>query len=124
MSPLRPPTGHVFRVERASGAVWYAKYRLPDGRQVQKKIGPAWGERGRPPVGWFTKRTAEAWLRDQMDLYEQYGWSWAYWAFREWDVMNIERTADAADKVNRPDTPLLRLFKTYFAQNKQFPGRD
>jgi hypothetical protein len=22
--------------------VWCAKYRFPDGRQVQKKIGPAW----------------------------------------------------------------------------------
>src|ERR1700688_3464211 len=43
-----PPTGHVFRVERARGPVWYAKYRLPDGRQVQKKIGPAWTARGRP----------------------------------------------------------------------------
>ncbi|HTU84780.1 MAG TPA: tyrosine-type recombinase/integrase [Solirubrobacteraceae bacterium] len=67
MSALRPPTGHVFRVERAHRPVWYAKYRLPDGRQVQKKIGPAWGERGRPPVGWFTQRTAEAWLRDLLD---------------------------------------------------------
>ena len=63
----------------------------------------------------------EEWLRDQMDLYERNGWSWAYWAFREWDVMNIERTADAADKVNRSDTPLLRLFKNYFARDKQFP---
>jgi hypothetical protein len=35
----------------------YAKYRLPDGRQVQRKFGPAWTERGRPPAGWFTKRT-------------------------------------------------------------------
>ena len=43
--------GHVFRVERARGPVWYAKYRLPDGRQVQKKIGPAWTERGRPAGG-------------------------------------------------------------------------
>ncbi|MBV8999997.1 MAG: site-specific integrase [Solirubrobacterales bacterium] len=67
MSAVRPPTGHVFRVERTAGPVWYAKYRLPDGRQVQKKIGPAWSERGRPPVGWFTKRTAEAWLRDVLD---------------------------------------------------------
>ena len=64
---FRPPTGHVFRVERARGAAWYAKYRLPDGRQVQKKIGPAWTERGRPPAGYFTKRTAEAWLRDLLD---------------------------------------------------------
>ena len=38
----RPPTGHVFRVERKRGPAWYAKYRLPDGRQVQKKLGPAW----------------------------------------------------------------------------------
>jgi hypothetical protein len=62
----------------------------------------------------------EQWLRDQIDLYEQEGWSWAYWAFREWDVMNIERTADPTDKVNHSDTPLLRLFKTYFAKDKQF----
>jgi integrase len=61
------PTGHVFRVERRRGAAWYAKYRLPDGRQVQKKIGPAWTERGRPPAGYFTRRAAEAWLRDLLD---------------------------------------------------------
>lgn len=67
MTALKPPTGYVFRVQRARGAAWYGKYRLPDGRQVQKKIGPAWGERGRPPAGYFTKRTAEAWLRDVLD---------------------------------------------------------
>jgi integrase len=64
---LREPTGHVFRVERRRGPAWFAKYRLPDGRQVQKKIGPAWNERGRPPAGYFTKRTAEAWLRSILD---------------------------------------------------------
>ncbi len=58
------PSGHVFRVERKRGAVWYAKYRLPDGRQVQKRIGPAWSERGRPPAGYYTKRQAEEWLRE------------------------------------------------------------
>jgi integrase len=64
---LRPPTGHVFRVERKRGPTWYAKYRLADGRQVQRKIGPAWTGRGRPPAGYFTKRTAEDWLRDTLD---------------------------------------------------------
>src|SRR5215475_6157141 len=64
---LRPPTGHVFRVERARGPVWYAKYRLPDGRQVQRKLGPAWTERGRPAAGYFTKRLAEDWLRSTLD---------------------------------------------------------
>ncbi|MGA9284095.1 MAG: site-specific integrase [Solirubrobacteraceae bacterium] len=60
----QPPSGHVHRVERKRGAAWYAKYRLPDGRQVQRKLGPAWSERGRPPAGYFTKRLAEDWLRD------------------------------------------------------------
>lgn len=67
MATLRPPTGHIFRVERTRGPVWYAKYRLPDGHQVQKKIGPAWSERGRPPAGYYTKRVAEEWLREVMD---------------------------------------------------------
>jgi len=48
---LNPPTGHVFRVERARGPAWYMKYRLPDGRQVQKKLGPAWTERGLSELG-------------------------------------------------------------------------
>ena len=60
------PSGHVFRVERKRGPAWYAKYRLPDGRQVQKKLGPAWTERGRPPAGFVTKRIAEAWLQDTL----------------------------------------------------------
>jgi integrase len=64
---LRPPTGHVFRAERERGPVWYAKYRLPDGRQVQKKIGPAWTGRGRPVAGHVTKRLAEDWLRSVID---------------------------------------------------------
>jgi integrase len=61
------PSGHVFRVERARGPVWYAKYRLPDGRQVQKKLGPAWTDRGRPAAGYVTKRLAEAWLRTTLE---------------------------------------------------------
>ena len=64
---VRPPSGHVYRVERTRGPVWYMKYRLPDGRQVQKRVGPAWTGRGRPPAGYFTKRTAEDWLRSVLD---------------------------------------------------------
>lgn len=66
----REPAGVAFRVERRRGDQWYVKYRLPDGRQVrassrmsrrtasavrfvkmQKRLGPAWTERGRPPAG-------------------------------------------------------------------------
>ena len=59
----RPVSGHVFKVERQRGAQWYAKYRLPDGRQVQRRIGPHWPDRSSAPqAGYFTKRTAQAWL--------------------------------------------------------------
>jgi integrase len=64
---VKPISGHVFRVQGKRGPRWYAKYRLPDGRQVQKALGPAWTQRGRPADGYFTKRTAEAWLRDVLD---------------------------------------------------------
>jgi hypothetical protein len=61
------PSGHVFRVERKRGPQWYSKYRLPDGRQVQTRLGPAWTGRGRPPAGYFTKRLAEDWLRSTLE---------------------------------------------------------
>jgi hypothetical protein len=44
----------------------YAKHPLTDGRQVQKKLGPAWTERERPAAGHLTKRQAEGWLQDTL----------------------------------------------------------
>ena len=64
--PARNVTGHVRLVKRDRGPKWYAKYRLPDRRQVQKMLGPAWTERGRPPEGYYTRKTAEAELRRLM----------------------------------------------------------
>jgi hypothetical protein len=71
MRPARAISGHVFRVDLKRRSVWRAKYRLPDGRQVQRTIGRVWTERGRPPEGYFTKRTAQAWLRDVLDQAER-----------------------------------------------------
>jgi integrase len=53
-------TGHLSLRKRTRGpAVYYLRYRLADGRHVQKLLGPAWTERSRPPTGYYTKRTAE-----------------------------------------------------------------
>src|SRR5215218_2558675 len=59
---MAPASGHIYRFEGHRRPTWRAKYRLPDGRQVKKTIGPAWTERGRPAAGYFTRRTAQAWL--------------------------------------------------------------
>ncbi|MCB0862609.1 MAG: site-specific integrase [Solirubrobacterales bacterium] len=57
-------SGHTKLVRRNKGDVWYLKYRLPDGRQIQKKLGPNWAERSRPPAGHYTEKMAEAALRE------------------------------------------------------------
>ncbi len=61
-------SGSVARVERKRGPVWYARYRLPvrarSARGSSGRPGRAAGGRRR---GYFTKRTAEDWLRDQLD---------------------------------------------------------
>lgn len=60
--PPRPVSGHVFKRQGKRGAVWYAKYRLPDGRQQQKRLGLHWTEKTAPPDGHFTKAGAQAYL--------------------------------------------------------------
>jgi integrase len=52
-------SGHVELIKRRRGAQFYVKYRLADGRQRTKRLGPAWSDRGRPPDGYFTRKTAE-----------------------------------------------------------------
>jgi len=51
-------SGHVMLRQGPRGPVYYVKYRLPDGRQVKRRLGNAWTERGRAPDGYFTRRTA------------------------------------------------------------------
>ncbi|HEX3608737.1 MAG TPA: site-specific integrase [Solirubrobacterales bacterium] len=55
----RPISGHVFKRKGKRGVVWYAKLRLPDGRQQKKRLGLAWTEKTAPPDGYFTKGKAE-----------------------------------------------------------------
>ena len=52
-------SGHVELIQRKRGPQYYVKYRLADGRQVMRRLGPAWSGQGRPPDGHFTQRTAE-----------------------------------------------------------------
>jgi integrase len=67
MSP-KPSTGHVALVKGKRGSSWYVRVRAggSSGQQIQKKLGPAWTERGRPPAGYFTRRMAETALRTML----------------------------------------------------------
>jgi integrase len=54
---LRPATGHVL-LRDGQRPTWYAKYRLPNGRQVKKRLAPAWLKKGNPPKGYLTEKQA------------------------------------------------------------------
>jgi integrase len=61
--PYGRATGSVALVNRKRGPVYYAKLRLPDGHQVQRRLGSAWMSRGRPEGGALTRKMADAELR-------------------------------------------------------------
>lgn len=56
-------TGHVRRYDGPRGSTWYAKFRGPDGRQMQRRLGAAHDGRGRCPDGHLTERMAHDALR-------------------------------------------------------------
>src|SRR3954454_5789247 len=57
------PTGYVRTITRAGGEVFYAKLKLPDGSQPQRRLGKAWSKRSQPPAGYLTRGMAEARLQ-------------------------------------------------------------
>jgi integrase len=58
-------SGHVFPRKLARGDVWYARVRVGS-KDTKKRIGPAWTKRSACPSGYFTKQSAERWLRDYL----------------------------------------------------------
>src|SRR5436190_17024551 len=53
-------TGYVRTIDRKDGPVYYAKLKLPDGTQPQRRLGRVWAKRTRPPAGYLTKGMADA----------------------------------------------------------------
>jgi integrase len=58
-------SGSVFLRKLARGDVWYARVRVGS-KDTKKRIGPAWKKRSTCPPGYFTKQTAERWLREYL----------------------------------------------------------
>ena len=63
---------------------------------MQRKIGPAWAERGRPPAG-----HAEEWLRDVLDQARKGNVGWLYGV---WGRLCDARTMNAAPVPRYPFT--------------------
>jgi integrase len=120
----RPISGHVFKRKGKRGAVWYAKFRLPDGRQQKKRLGFHWTEKTAPPEGYFTKGKAEAYLDELLRQARegtlpglvQTGKTFRD-ASEEW-LAYCENVRDCKPSTLRDYTNMLRVLNRQFGDHK------
>jgi len=69
-------------------------------------------------IRWAPDNSAYRYLRDVIDLFEEYGWDWSYHAFREWDGWSVEHGPDRHNRqpTERP-TDRQKLLMRWFAAN-------
>ena len=71
-------------------------------------------------IRWAPDGSAYRYLRDCIEVFEDYGWDWAYHAFREWDGWSLEHSTDRGDRARR-ETPgaRLQLMIEWFGKNRK-----
>ncbi|HEY3322777.1 MAG TPA: glycoside hydrolase family 5 protein [Planctomycetota bacterium] len=71
-------------------------------------------------IRWAPGDSARDYLRDCIDLFEEYGWDWSYHAFREWDGWSVEHGSDPKDhKPSAAPTDRQKLLQSWFAKNEK-----
>lgn len=59
-------------------------------------------------------------LRDLIDLFEEYDWDWSYHAFREWNGWSVEHGSDPTNQSQSPTpTDRKQLLLHWFAKNEK-----
>ncbi len=71
---------------------------------------------------------ADAFLHDQTELFEEYGWNYAVYVWRgdeaDFDGFNLEYGPDPGNHAPAPENPLLNVFLDRWARNTDFPGES
>ena len=75
-------------------------------------------------IRWAPDHSAYRYLRDCIDLFEEYGWDWTYHAFREWSGWSVEHGEDRETNKPAPEpTDRQKLLTGWFAKNaKPWPA--
>lgn len=69
-------------------------------------------------IRWAPNNSAYNYLKDAIELFEEYGWDWTYHAFREWTGWSVEYTSDKNDdKPASEPTDRELLLRSYFQKN-------
>ncbi|CAF3387030.1 unnamed protein product [Rotaria socialis] len=70
-------------------------------------------------IRWAPGDSAYAYLRDNIDIFEENGWDWAYHAFREWPGWSVEHIGDKNNTQRAPvPTDRQRLLIDWFNKNE------
>ena len=74
-------------------------------------------------IRWAPDRSAFRYLRDCIDIFEEYGWDWSYHAYRERDGWSVEDGPDPEDhQPTTAPTDRKRLLLEWFARNQKPPN--
>ncbi len=69
-------------------------------------------------IRWAPDNSAYRYLRDVIDLFEEYKWDWSYHAFREWEGWSVEHGADPKNrKPSSTPTDRQKLLMEWFSRN-------
>jgi endoglucanase len=69
-------------------------------------------------IRWAPNASAYRYLRDCIDLFEEFGWDWSYHAFREWSGWSVEYSEDKADTApSKTPTTREKLLREWYGKN-------
>lgn len=73
-------------------------------------------------IRWAPEESAYRFMKDSIEIYEEYGWNWTYHAFREWTGWSVEHSTDRLDlRPASEPTKREKLIRDYFAKNRREP---
>jgi hypothetical protein len=72
-------------------------------------------------IRWAPGTSARDYLRDLIELFEEYEWDWAYHAFREWDGWSVEHSPDREDlSPSKRATDREALLRSWYGRNRAY----
>ena len=69
-------------------------------------------------IRWAPDESAHRYLRDCIELFEEFGWDWSYHAFREWSGWSVEHGPEKADTApSKTQTGREKLLRDWYRKN-------
>lgn len=69
-------------------------------------------------IRWAPNDSAQRYLKDCIEIFEEFGWDWSFHAFREWSGWSVEHGPDKGDaSPSKTQTGREKLLRDWFGKN-------